>query len=146
MVFCINTRHPIHRLRDEMDRLITGFARGADHGVWPSGGSGRLAANVWEDGDTLTVEMELPGVTSDQLDISVVGGELTVEIHRSDDKEEGVVYHRRERSSGDLRRVLRLPADIDSGKVKAGLHNGILTISLPKAESAKPRRIDVQSG
>ena len=143
MVIRINTRHPIHQLRDEMDRLLTGFAGRAPNVGWPFVGRGHPAANLWEEGDTLMVEMELPGVESDQVDISVAGGELTIEVKRPDLHEEGVVYHRRERSSGDFHRTLRLPADVDTSKVEAKLQDGVLTVSLPKAESAKPRKIKV---
>ena len=145
MAFRINPRHPIHQLRDEMDRLLAGFVGQSAAGTWPFAGRGRPAANLWEDGDTLMAEMELPGVQDDQVDISVAGGELSIEVKRPDAHEEGVVYHRRERPSGDFRRMIRLPADVDSSKVEAQLRDGVLTISLPKAESAKPRKIKVSS-
>lgn len=145
MVFRVNSRYPIHQLRDEMDRLMRGFAGRACNGAWPPAERGQHAANLWEDGHTLMVEMEVPGVSGDQLDVSVAGGELSIEVKRPEVQQEGVLYHRRERPSGDFQRVLRLPADVDSQRVEARLHDGVLRISLPKADSAKPRKIKVAS-
>ncbi len=142
MVFrYINTRHPIHQLRHEMDRLLTGLLGRATG--WPAPDRGRPATNVWEHGDTVMVEMELPGLKSEQIEMSVSGGELTVKANRPEDQPEGTVYHRRERPRGASERALRLPADVDTSKVEANLADGVLTISLPKAESAKPRKISV---
>ena len=144
MVFrTVNTRHPLNQLRDEMDRLLSGMAESAAANLWSRPGRGHHALNLWEEGDTLKAELEVPGLKQDQVDISVIGGELSIELHRPEMKQEGVVYHRRERPVGDFRRVLRLPADVDPDRVTAQLRDGVLTISLPKAESAKPRKIHV---
>ena len=147
MVFrCANTRHPLNQLRDEMDRLLSGVAEyTATSGLWPRTGRSHHAVNLWEEGDALKAELEVPGLTSDQVEISVAAGELTIELHRPDAKQEGVVYHRRERPVGEFKRVLRLPFDVDSDGVAAELREGVLTITLPKAESAKPRTIHVTS-
>ena len=101
------------------------------------------AVNVWEQHDALMVEMEVPGVKSDQLDISVAGGELSVKVNRPDVAQEGVTYHRRERPVGSFSRIVRLPVEVDADRVEADLRDGVLTITLPKAESAKPRKINV---
>ena len=136
-------RHPVTQLRDEVDRLLTGFFGHPIEGLWPSAARGQPALNLWERGDALVAELEVPGATPDQIDISVVGGELSLRIERSDSVEEGVTYHRRERPIGSVNRVLRLPADVDSDHVCAELKDGILTITLPKAEKAKPHKIQV---
>ncbi len=138
-----NPRHPLHQLRDEMDRLLSGFFGPASDGLLPPMFRGQPAANVWEQGDALLVEMEVPGVKSDQVDISVAGGELSVKINRPEAAPEGVTYHRRERPAASLSRVLRLPVEVDANRVEAELRDGILLITLPKAESAKPRKINV---
>ena len=101
--------------------------------------------NVWEQGDALLVEMEVPGVKSDQVDISVAGGELSIKIDRPEVAQEGVTYHRRERPVGSFTRVLRLPVEVDADRVEAELRDGVLMITLPKAEAAKPRKINVAS-
>lgn len=146
MVFrYLYTPHPMYRLRDDLDRLLTGFL-----GHWPAdqlagARRGQPAVNVWEQDDTLLAEMEVPGLTSDQVDISVVGDELSLKVDRPEPKQEGVTYHRRERPTGSFTRVLRLPVEIDAGRVEAELRDGVLTVTLPKAESARPRKIEVTS-
>ena len=139
------TRHPLGQLRQEMDRLWSGFL--AQPTVrWLGVGRDHPAVNVWETGEAVMVELEVPGVKHDQVDISVAGGELSLSIKRPEVEQSGVTYHRRERPVGDLTRVLRLPADVDAEKVSAELKNGVLSITLPKAESAKPRKINVTAG
>ncbi len=138
-------RHPVTQLRDEVDRLLTGFLGHPVEGLWPSAGRGQPAVNLWEQSDALVAELEVPGVAAEQIDISVVGGELSLQIQRPDPLQEDVKYHRRERPVGSLSRVLRLPAGVDDTNVRAELKDGVLTITLPKAEAAKPHRIQVSA-
>lgn len=137
---------PFHQLRSEMDRLLNGFLGSATNGgSHPVAGRSQPAVNLWDRNDSLMLEMEIPGVKSEQIDISVTGLDLTIKVQRPDFVEEGVTYHRRERPVGDFTRVLRLPCEVNSDKVSAELHNGVLTLTLPKAEVAKPRKISVNS-
>jgi HSP20 family protein len=138
-----NTRQPLYQFRDEMDRLLNGFLGPATENVLPAMFRAQPAMNVWERDDALVVEMEVPGVKNDEADISVVNGELTIKIDRPEKPEENVTYHRRERPTGMQTRVLRLPVEVDADHVEADLHDGILTVTLPKAETAKPRKIHV---
>jgi HSP20 family protein len=138
-------RNPLHQFRDEVDRLMTGVLRGRPDGLMPCMFRCQPAVNVWEQNDSLKVEMELPGVKSDQLDISVAGGELSVKVNVPDECQEGVTYHRRERPVGSFSRIVRLPVEVNADRVEADLRDGVLTITLPKAESAKPRKINVTS-
>jgi HSP20 family protein len=137
---------PFHQLRSEMDRLLNGFlgtaSNGGSHSVM---GRGQPAVNLWDGKDALMLELEIPGVKNDQIDISVAGLDLSIKIQRPDIAEEGVTYHRRERPVGDFTRVLRLPCEVNADKVAAELQNGVLTLTLPKAEAAKPRKISVKS-
>jgi HSP20 family protein len=126
-----------------MDRLLTGFLGQPLDGFRPSASRGQPALNMWEQGDQVVVEMEVPGLKEDQLDLAVSGGELSIRIDRPEVVEEGVTYHRRERPVGTFARTVRLPADIDAEKVEARLNDGVLRIILPRAESAKPRKIEV---
>jgi HSP20 family protein len=103
------------------------------------------AINVWDDGEQLVAEAELPGLQQEELDISVVGSELTIKGERKSAADEGTSYHRRERGTGPFTRVLRLPVEVDADRVSATLRDGVLTIQLPKAEAAKPRKINVQT-
>jgi HSP20 family protein len=139
----VNPRHPFNQFRNEMDRLLTNFLGQTTEDFLPGVLRNQPAVNVWEQDEALKVEMEVPGVKKDQIDIAVAGGELTIKIDRPEASEENVVYHRRERPEGSLSRVLRLPIEVNADKVEADLHDGVLTITLPKAESAKPRKINV---
>jgi HSP20 family protein len=85
-------------------------------------------------------------VKSESLDISVAEGRLQIRGERKIDVEEQKAsYHRREREAGFFRRTIALPAKVDSGKVSASMKNGVLMITLPKSEEAKPKKITVKS-
>ncbi|HUT93274.1 MAG TPA: Hsp20/alpha crystallin family protein [Thermoguttaceae bacterium] len=142
----VGPRHPIHHLRRKMDRLFSGVLSNVGDVSWPLTGRGRPAVNVWETDDALKVELEVPGVKSDQVELSVAGDELSIRVDRPDVEEEGTAYHRRERPVGSFARVLRLPVPVDADRVEAEMRHGVLTISLPKAESARPRKIQVTPG
>jgi len=141
-----SVQHPLHQFRDGMDRLLTGVFGPTAEGMLPPIFRSQPAVNVWEQGDALLVEMEVPGVKNDQVDISVAGGELSIKIERPEVAQEDVKYHRRERPVGSFTRVLRLPVEVDANRVEAELRDGVLSITLPKAEAAKPRKINVASG
>jgi HSP20 family protein len=76
----------------------------------------------------------------------VVGDELSIKVERPDLPQEGPAYHRRERGVGSFSRVVRLPAEVDPDQVEAEMRQGVLTVTLPKAESARPRKIRVVGG
>lgn len=101
--------------------------------------------NVWEDGDNAYLEAELPGVTMNDIEIDVTGDQVTVRGQRKiPDAPQNGTYRRRERPAGAFSRMLRLPWEINPDQVEATLHDGVLTVRLPKSESAKPRKIRVQ--
>jgi HSP20 family protein len=133
---------PYSDLRREIDRLFDTFTGG-------DGGLGRVrafpAVNVWEEGDNLFLEAELPGVARDDLEISAVGNELTLRGRRNPRQGENLVYHRQERGFGEFTRVLTLPVEVDTDKIEATLRDGVLTLTLPKAEAAKARKIEVKA-
>jgi len=137
-----NFSNPVHQLREEVDRLFSGFL-GRAGGPWAGPSRNQPAVNVWEKDDTLMVELEVPGLSRDQIDISVADGELSLKMERPQVEQQGVTFHRRERPVGSFTRVMRLPADVDPDRVEAELRNGVLTIALPKTESARPRKIEV---
>lgn len=103
------------------------------------------ALNIWEDGDHLFAEAELPGMGMDDIELFVVGSELTIKGQRKAMDDQNANYHRRERGVGEFCRTVTLPVEIDANKVEATLKNGVLTIALPKAEAARPRKISVRS-
>lgn len=100
--------------------------------------------NVSVTPDHYVVRAELPGIKADQLDITVSGNNLTISGERTIPEENKTAkYHRRERESGKFNRALTLPGPLDSNKVDAQLKNGILTLVIPKAEEAKPKKISI---
>lgn len=128
-------------LRDEMDRLFD-FA-------WPTRDSGLFsgwspALDVHDEKDNLVVQVELPGLKKDEIDISLHDGVLTVSGERKQEREqkEGESF-RSERYFGKFQRSVTLPVAVNAQNVKATYKDGVLTVHLPKAEEAKPKQIAV---
>jgi HSP20 family protein len=99
-------------------------------------------ASVLEAGDGYTLEIEMPGVTKDGLDISVANNELTIVGQRSLPTVEGTLIHRESRTE-NFRRTFELDPTIDANKIGAKIEQGLVTLTLPKAEHVKPRKITV---
>lgn len=134
------TRFPFDTFRQEMDRLLQEAPRR------PALRSEQFPLlNVWEDQDAYFAEAELPGFQIDELDITVMGNEVSLRGQRAPQSEDGVTYHRRERGVGKFQRVIRLPANVDAEHVEAQLQHGVLMLKLPKTPEAKPRKINVKS-
>lgn len=101
--------------------------------------------NVSVTPDRYLVRAELPGIKADELDITVSGNNLTISGERKILEENKTAkYHRREREAGKFNRALTLPGPLDSSKVDARLKDGILTLVIPRAEEAKPKKIIIQ--
>jgi len=100
------------------------------------------AASVMEDGDGYLLQVEMPGVNKEGLEISTEGNELTITRRRSLPAVEGTVLHRESRCE-DFRRMFELDPSIEVDKVNARIEQGLLTVTLPKAEQVKPRKINV---
>lgn len=103
------------------------------------------ALNVWEDNANLHVETEVPGLTMNDLEVYVVGSELTIKGRRKPLENGQFVYHRRECGRGEFARHLTLPVEVDAARVEATLKDGILNILLPKAEKARARKVTVKT-
>jgi HSP20 family protein len=99
-------------------------------------------ASVIEAGDGYTLEIEMPGVTKDGLDISVENNELTIVGRRSFPKIEGTLIHHESRPE-NFRRKFELDPSIDAEKISARIDQGLITLTLPTAEHVKPRKITV---
>jgi HSP20 family protein len=99
---------------------------------------------VWEDGETLKIEVEVPGVKIEDIEVSYDNGELTVKGEKKVDTKENAPLHRRERLTGTFVRTLTLPWEIVADQVTAELKDGVLTVSVPKAEAAKPRKVAIK--
>jgi len=101
--------------------------------------------NLWEEGDQLLLEVELPGMDMKNLEIYVTGGnQLTLKGERKQPTVEKGVWHRQERGYGNFVRVLTLPFAVYPEKVDAKFENGVLRVALAKHESAKPRKIPIK--
>ncbi len=146
----IAARFPFSNLdlfRGEVDRLFEDFF--AAPGSMGTRQTGRMtvfpALNVWDNGDELVAEAELPGLSIENLDISLMGSELTIRGKRESQNGKDTACHRQERGSGEFARTVALPYPVNSDAVDAAMKDGILTIKMPKAESAKPRKIEVKT-
>lgn len=133
----------LERLKRQMELLSEGVLGGAYAG--PSAGVFPLM-NVTEDKENYYVRAELPGIKSDELEISATGDTLSISGERKISEEKGdVKYHRREREAGKFSRIVNLPAQINTAKVEAKCADGLLTITMPKAETAKQKQIIVKA-
>ena len=131
-------------LRDEIDRLfeepLTELARASQllSGWTP-------ALDMHEDKDNVVVRAELPGMKKEDIDVSLHDGSLSISGERkSEEKFENAEVYRSERFFGRFQRTVTLPAPVAADKIKAQYKDGILTVTLPKTEEAKPKQIDVQ--
>jgi HSP20 family protein len=100
------------------------------------------AASVLEHGDGYLLQVEMPGVNKEGLDLSTEGNELTITGRRSLPTIEGAVIHRESRRE-NFRRTFEIDPSIDVNKINAKIDQGLLTVTLPKAEHVKPRKITV---
>ncbi|MGH2606489.1 MAG: Hsp20/alpha crystallin family protein [Anaerolineales bacterium] len=130
-------------LRDWMDRFMD---EAWSRPVAALGGITSPAIDMYQTDDDVVVKATLPGVRPEDLNIAVTGDLLTI---RGESKEEsnsnGVNYHVRERRYGSFSRTLPLPTAVLADKAQADFENGILTLTLPKAEEVKPKTITVKA-
>ncbi|HEY1379805.1 MAG TPA: Hsp20/alpha crystallin family protein [Gemmataceae bacterium] len=128
----------MNRFQEEFNRALT-----RDGGRWAGVGP---AVNVWADDHAVYVETDLPGVDPAKLDVSVTeGNRLAISGERPEVNLPNAVWHRQERGHGTFVRELTLPTLVDADKVEAVYEAGVLRLTLPKAEAAKPRKITVRS-
>ena len=102
------------------------------------------SADIYESENALTVVLEMPGVNKDNVDVNIEDGVLTVEGRIDFTKYEGLQPVYSEYNVGPYRRSFQISSQIDHSKIAAQMQNGIMTLELPKAETAKPRRIQVK--
>ena len=136
-------REPFRALQEEMDDLINRFSS-----EWTDEWSRGLmvpSVDLVEGEAEIEVRMDLPGIKPSEIDISVTGNTLRVSGEKREEKEEkGKTYHRVERRTGAFARSISLPCAIAEGKITAECHDGVLTITLPKAQQAKTHKIKVK--
>ena len=144
--------HEIDSLRREINRTFE------DAGLGRLGGRGHLAflpgrgarqyplVNLYDDGETFTVEALAPGLNAEKIDLSVLRNTLTIAgeklgpHHVAPER-----IHRIERAAGRFMRTVELPTEVDPDKVSASYKNGFLVVKVPRAKAARPRKIAVQT-
>jgi HSP20 family protein len=131
----------LEQLQEHMDRLM--------HGVWsPAGGGNGGAwmpvADIEETDDAWVIEAELPGVNRKDVNVEMRDSEVIIS-GEIDEKERKGVLRRKTRKTGEFEYRVTLPGDADAEHIEANLHDGVLTVRVPKTEQAKPRRIEVNA-
>jgi HSP20 family protein len=129
-------------LRD-FERVLDAFTSSSPWSVFRDAAGVFPALNITRDAAKYYIRAELPGVRADDLNITTEGNKLSLSGERRIPEEPGASYHRRERAAGTFSRTVALPGPFDAEHVEAKYLNGVLTISLPVAESMKARRITV---
>jgi HSP20 family protein len=136
-------RSELARLHDEVDDLFDSFFRGLSkpwtgYKTWP-------AIDVADKDDSIVVRAEVPGCKAEDIDISVYGNTLTISGEKKESKEENEKgYYHMESSYGSFRREISLPTDVDEDKIDAVCKEGVLSITLPKAEKTKAVKVKVK--
>lgn len=102
--------------------------------------------DIYEKDDAILVRCDMPGVSQDQVDIRLENTELEITATQAEGAPEGYDLLAGEYRTGVFRRKFNIPQLIDHDAIKARLHNGVLDVELPKAEQAKPRRIEITAG
>ncbi len=120
---------------EEMDRMMSAFSGRAGGGIMPM--------DAYEHDDVYTLRFDLPGVDPADVDLTVEGNMLTVTAERPVEGIEGVTWLLRERPSGTHRRDVRLGERLDTSNVKASHDNGVLTVTIPMREEAKPHKVAI---
>lgn len=133
----------IERTFDEMNRVFDAFGgplglRSMPRGAFP-------AINLYDRAEELVLTAEVPGVKAEDLELSVVDNSVTLSGKREEAAEENARYYRRERSGGTFTRTLTLAEKVDRDRVSAEYRDGVLTVHLPKLQSAKPRSIQIKA-
>ena len=130
----------LRTFQSDLDRMLGSFGAGGSD-IWSP------AVDVEETADELILRAELPGMSHEDIDIELEDGVLTIQgekkMERKDENANGLLYERR---WGTFSRRFTLPRAVDAENVTADYENGILTITVPKAEEAKGRKIEVRNG
>jgi HSP20 family protein len=141
---------PVRSLRQEVDRLFEDFFRGwpkpwSTGWLAPAEGAFAPSIDLRETDKELILTAEVPGLQKEDVDVNIMEQSVTIRGERKQEKEtKEQNYHYRETSFGSFQRVIPLPAPIVADKAKAKLKDGVLTLTLPKAEPSKPRGVKVK--
>ncbi len=133
----------MNMLRSRMNHLFADYDRSYGDQNWQVVGA-TPPTNMYDNGDQFEIKAQVPGVAKDDLSIKIQGNYLELSGSRKPDAPKGYRAHRVERPESTFTRSFTLPADVDVAKVAAKLHEGILSLTLPKAEAAKPKQITIK--
>ena len=126
-----------------LERLQRDFSRSLGHGVRHRAAGATL--RICEDPEGMTIDVEIPGVEPDTVDLSATGDMITLKSERmAEDLPDGTHAHQRERWSGAFTRSVVIPSGFDAQRLDATCHDGLLTMRLPRRESAMPKQIAVR--
>jgi HSP20 family protein len=136
----------LQSFRDEMNRTLNRwFSR--EEGDEPAPRRWVPALDVTESKDAYHIDVEVPGLRPEDINVTVDQGMLTVQGERRSEEEKGDrSYHRVERRYGAFRRSISLPRDVDASRVQANYDNGVLRLEIPKSEGSQAKRIEVKQG
>jgi HSP20 family protein len=128
-------------LRDAMNQLL------AESFVRPRGwaSSSQVPLDLYETENDYVAKLAVPGLKPDNFEITMQQNVLLIKGHTQAEQQEGIRYHVQEQRFGDFNRTIQFPTPVDAEKIQASLADGILTIHVPKAEAAKPKRITVKA-
>lgn len=132
-------------LREAMDKLFEeSFVGPQLQSLWSAGDSASLTLDLYETDDALVVTAPVPGIKPEDVDITITGNALAIKGEtKAEEREEKGNYIRREVRYGAFQRTMELPVDVQADKAEALFENGMLKLTLPKAEQAKPKSIKI---
>jgi len=139
MLWDLDVWSEMERLQRDMNNLFSNYGRSNGATTYP-------LTNVYDNRENMVVTAELPGMTKDGVSITYSDGVLTISGKQEPlENIKKMTVVRQERAVGNFEKTLRIPTKIDQGKITASFTNGILTVTLPKSEEAKPKTIAIEA-
>jgi HSP20 family protein len=135
----------VHAMQNDMNRIVNAFFGGHTRDLRaPWRAAWMPAVDLSEDDEAFTLKVELPGFSMDDVQVEIKDNRLTLQGERKRETDvQAAQYHRVERAYGSFRRSFKLPTAIDADKAEATFTDGLLKLTLPKAEEAKPKPISI---
>ena len=131
--------HPVKHSHTPMDKFIDRFFQG-----WSHDNFAIMPLDIVEEKNEFIIKADIPGMESDDIDVSIENDILTISGEKKNEHEEkGDNFHHMERSYGAFRRSVQLPASVEPDKIHAKYHNGVLRLTVPKSEKTEPKKIKV---
>lgn len=131
--------------RNKIGRIFSDFDRSFDDVPGMTFRTVTPRTTLYEGNDAFEIRAEVPGIAKDNLTVNIQGNYLEINGSRGDDAPDGYKVHRAERGTDTFSRRFTLPDDVDANKVEAKLKDGILYLTLPKSEKAKPGQIEINA-